>query len=152
MAVLVVLLHRAFTSVRSELGDGDAVAEDLHQINLFLASPVYSKNLIFHNLRTEVKKVPGSEPILIYMLELAQVHRWVLKEVKPVQKPCMIHRALMFSFSAFYFSESAGIGQIHVAGGEVHADSVTSSFDVAHRWRLSGQERSHRAFQGKIFC
>lgn len=66
-------MDRTVTAMQTELEGGEDLAEDIHQITLFLASPVYSKNLIFHKLRVEVKKVEGSEDILIYMLQLAQV-------------------------------------------------------------------------------
>lgn len=42
----------------------------MHEINLFLASPTHPKNLMFHNLRTELKKLPGSEQVLVHLLNV----------------------------------------------------------------------------------
>lgn len=52
------------------------MAEVIHQINLFLASPLYAKNLIFHSFRAELKKqAPGYEDIALHLLAMAQVGR-----------------------------------------------------------------------------
>ena len=60
---------RAFNSIRSELKDGDAQSEEIHQLHLFLGNPAYPKQLMFYTLRDAVKKIPGHEQVLCEMIE-----------------------------------------------------------------------------------
>ena len=59
---------RAFGAIRSEIPDGEAIFNQSHKLQMFLANPVHPKQLIFFNLRSELKKIDGHEDVLIEML------------------------------------------------------------------------------------
>jgi cytoplasmic FMR1 interacting protein len=47
---------RAFTPIRSELADSDALNDEIHSLQMFLSNPQQAHNLILSNLRTEVRR------------------------------------------------------------------------------------------------
>lgn len=59
---------RAFGAIRSTIPDGQAIFDQSHALQMFLASPVHPKQLIFFNLRSELKKIDGHEEVLAEML------------------------------------------------------------------------------------
>jgi len=59
---------RAFGAIRSTIPDGQAIFDQSHALQMFLANPVHPKQLIFFNLRSELKKIDGHEEVLTEML------------------------------------------------------------------------------------
>jgi hypothetical protein len=64
----VLSYKRAFGAIRSSIPDGQAIFDQSHTLQMFLANPVHPKQLIFFNLRSELKKIDGHEDVLAEML------------------------------------------------------------------------------------
>eukprot|EP00520_Triparma_pacifica_P016970 CAMPEP_0118647642 /NCGR_PEP_ID=MMETSP0785-20121206/8721_1 /TAXON_ID=91992 /ORGANISM="Bolidomonas pacifica, Strain CCMP 1866" /LENGTH=1553 /DNA_ID=CAMNT_0006539761 /DNA_START=145 /DNA_END=4803 /DNA_ORIENTATION=+ len=60
---------RAFGSIRSDLSDGDALSDEIHDLQLFLGNPAHPKQLLFYNLRDNLKRIPDHEEIICEMIE-----------------------------------------------------------------------------------
>ncbi|KAJ1446360.1 cytoplasmic fragile-X interacting family-domain-containing protein [Pelagophyceae sp. CCMP2097] len=61
--------NRVLFNLREKLPNGDQLAQEKHQLQLFLCNYTYPKSLIFQNLRDALKTIPGHEDILIEMLQ-----------------------------------------------------------------------------------
>ena len=61
--------NRVLQACRSELDNGDQLAQEKHQLQLFLSNFKYPKSLIFQNLRDVLKRVDGHEDVLLEMLQ-----------------------------------------------------------------------------------
>ena len=64
-----IYFPQVLQALRTELPNGDQLAQEKHKLQLFLSNFQYPKSLIFHNLRDALKKIPGHEEILIEMLQ-----------------------------------------------------------------------------------
>ncbi|GMH96491.1 hypothetical protein TrVE_jg14429 [Triparma verrucosa] len=62
---------RAFGSIRSMREDGDALSDEIHDLQLFLGNPAHPKQLLFYNLRDALKRINGHEEVLCEMIEQA---------------------------------------------------------------------------------
>lgn len=60
--------NRVLQALRSELPNGDELAQEKHKLQLFLSNFQYPKSLIFYNLRDALKKISSHDDVLIDML------------------------------------------------------------------------------------
>ena len=59
---------RSFGAIRSTIPDGEKIFMEQHKLQMFLANPVFPRQLILFNLRAELKKIDQHEDILLDML------------------------------------------------------------------------------------
>jgi cytoplasmic FMR1 interacting protein len=61
---------RSFQHVRKEMpeDEADQISAEVHNLQMFLGNPAHPKSLIFHNLKTAVKRIPNHQDVLISML------------------------------------------------------------------------------------
>ena len=59
---------RAFTPIRGELADSDALSDEIHTLQMFLSNPQQAHNLIMSHLKTDIHKVPQFEVVLSLLI------------------------------------------------------------------------------------
>lgn len=60
---------RSFANIRNDIEDSDTIADNVHNLQMFLGNPQQPHDLILSSLRSEVQKVPGFEDALLMLIE-----------------------------------------------------------------------------------
>jgi cytoplasmic FMR1 interacting protein len=62
---------RAFTPIRGELPESDALSDEIHTLQMFLSNPQQAHNLILSHLKTDIHKVAHFEIVLSLLINHA---------------------------------------------------------------------------------